>query len=339
MPGYHLYGLRVSSNRALPALPKLNPDDSIGKPDAFLHWGGLPSELDVERLTETEPFFTSRSHVANGEPVLRVWRAADCPYYFFHYGYGFSFAIESSGKSIWAAWLDSVSFEDVSAYLIGQAFGFALHLRGHVCLHASAVAIAGKAVLFLGDPGAGKSSTAAALAEYGCPMLADDISAVKRGESGKLAVVPSLPRVCLWPDSAEFLYGAGSLKKFRRVHHGEEKYLVEIGESSGKFQAEPAPLEAIYLLAPRVDEPAAPRIEPLCDADKLMGLLANSFETLVLDRDLRREEFVMLGDIARCARVQKLVPSKDPQKLAMLRQLVVGDVHTSAGFPLVARLG
>ena len=51
---------------------------------------------------------------------------------------------------------------------LGPVFAFVLRLRGAVTFHASAVRI-GDAVAFLGPQGAGKSTTAAALALRGCP--------------------------------------------------------------------------------------------------------------------------------------------------------------------------
>lgn len=329
---YRLYGLSVLSERAVVGLSESHPGGGK-RTDVSIYLQKLPPGIDAERLANTKPFFISESRVAQGQPVLQTWCETGSGYYFFRYGYGFSFAIERNGRSIWAKWHDSVPFADVSAYLLGQVFGFALHLRGYVCLHASAVAIDGKAVLFAGDPGTGKSSTAAAFAEQGCPLLADDISAVKREESGELLVVPSFPRVCLWPDSAELLYG-GSARSFPRVHPSEEKYLVRMGELSGKFRDRPAPLGAIYLLTPRSADPAAPRIEPVNDAEQLVLLLANGFESLVLDGEQKAHEFRLLGEMCRRAPVQRLTPSSDLRKLRHLCELVVNNVR--AGNPAFA---
>jgi serine kinase of HPr protein (carbohydrate metabolism regulator) len=53
--------------------------------------------------------------------------------------------------------------------------GFVLLLRGCISLHACAVAIDDRAVAIVGPAGAGKSTTAAALADQGYSILAEDV--------------------------------------------------------------------------------------------------------------------------------------------------------------------
>jgi hypothetical protein len=62
--------------------------------------------------------------------------------------------------------------------LVGPVMAVVLCQRGGFALHASAVSIAGEAVLFLGVSGSGKSTTAAALTAAGQRFLADDIVAL-----------------------------------------------------------------------------------------------------------------------------------------------------------------
>ena len=62
--------------------------------------------------------------------------------------------------------------------LVGPALVLALALRGVWCLHASAVTCNGRALLFLGESGQGKSTLAAFLASAGHPnsrLVSDDI--------------------------------------------------------------------------------------------------------------------------------------------------------------------
>ena len=86
-----------------------------------------------------------------------------------------------------------------------------LHLvvsRGDTVLHASAVGIftsvGPRAVLFLGDSGVGKSTTAAGCAAAGAVLLADDFALLDLNGS-RPVLVPDGVGVRLWSDVSEFM--------------------------------------------------------------------------------------------------------------------------------------
>lgn len=61
---------------------------------------------------------------------------------------------------------------------------------GQLLLHASTVTINGRAVLFAGPSGVGKSSHALALMSLGATLLADDITWITRAPAGLMAQCP-----------------------------------------------------------------------------------------------------------------------------------------------------
>lgn len=91
---------------------------------------------------------------------------------------------------------------DVRLFLLGGVLGYLCHQRGVLPLHASAVEIDGRAVLFTGISGAGKSTLANAFVQRGHRMLSDDVAPVAL-TAGGVAILPSIARIRLWPDSAE----------------------------------------------------------------------------------------------------------------------------------------
>ena len=96
--------------------------------------------------------------------------------------------------------------EYMATYLLGPILGYILRLHDIVALHASSVVIDGQAVAMVGGPEAGKSTTAAAMAIRGFPVLADDVTALDPCPQGFM-VRPAYPHLRLWPASAESLCG------------------------------------------------------------------------------------------------------------------------------------
>ncbi len=68
--------------------------------------------------------------------------------------------------------------EGIRQAVTGIVMALILYQRGRLVLHGSAVSIAGKAVVFLGDSGEGKSSMAAALHAQGHLLLTDDLTVI-----------------------------------------------------------------------------------------------------------------------------------------------------------------
>lgn len=132
---------------------------------------------------------------------------------------------------------------NVRLYLLGSAFGALLHQRGMLPLHANAVDIQGKAVAFMGAPGAGKSTLAAWFHDQGHTVIADDVCVVGFGANGQPYAFPGLPRLRLW---AEALAASG------RDASGLERSYVDSSQQLDKFDV-PLPASA----AARTDVPLA----------------------------------------------------------------------------------
>lgn len=328
---YKLQGLLVTSNCELPGLAVF---DGAGGSDVAFQAGSLPSVLDVEGLQEATPNYVSPYCDPHGEPLSRMWRCPETGMFYFRFIEGFAFAVDADGRNIWAQWPEPVTLQDITAFLLGRILAFVMHLRGYVCLHASAAVIDGGAVLFGGFPGMGKSSTVAAFSRRGYAVLTDDVSAMRPGMDGRITVMPGIPRLCLWPDSVEFLFGSSQVEELPRLHPNEGKRVVRLDTSSNKFQFEPMPLAAVYLLAPRTTDTEAPRIETVSGSDRLIRLLYNGFMHLALDREQTARHFGLLGEIARSVHMQQLVPSSDQRKLDRMCELVAADVRTASLSPV-----
>ena len=94
--------------------------------------------------------------------ALRIQCVVQGSYLGLTYRDGTRFLLDWQGTQIWATWPKALTLEDTVTYLVGPVMGMVLYFRGITCLHASAVSVGLRAVVLLGAPGAGKSTTAAA---------------------------------------------------------------------------------------------------------------------------------------------------------------------------------
>ena len=79
--------------------------------------------------------------------------------------------------------------------LLGPVMGWVLDQCGYLVLHASAVDFGGRTFAFLGDKGAGKSTTAAACLNAGAKLVTDDLLVIDCGHADGSEVGAGAPRV------------------------------------------------------------------------------------------------------------------------------------------------
>ncbi|MGA7916692.1 MAG: hypothetical protein WCA00_15770 [Candidatus Acidiferrales bacterium] len=193
-----------------------------------------------------------------------------------------------------------------------------LRVRGVTCLHASAVAFGEKAVAFVGSEGAGKSTTAAALARQGHAVLSDDVVALAE-HNGSFFVHPASPYLCLWPESVESLYG--SAEALPRFSPNYEKRCLSLQKQDLRFETRALPLAAIYILGDRRADPA-PAVEEISPQRAFFALVANTFATNTLDSTMRAKEFAMLARLAPRVPIRVLCAHSDPSRLKDLCDLL-----------------
>jgi hypothetical protein len=165
--------------------------------------------------------------------------------------------------------------------------GFVMRLRGTIPVHASAVMIGGKAVAFADDAWSGKSTTAAAFASLGHPVLSDDLLPIV-DVNGAILPYPSHPRITMWPDSARGLFGGG--EELPQLTPTYDKRYVDL-QHGDRFQPAPVPLEVIYVLSARATDGEAMRIETIPPYNALMSLVGNTYGNYLLDGAMRALEF------------------------------------------------
>jgi hypothetical protein len=107
---------------------------------------------------------------------------------------------------------DNIDPQLLNLYILSEALGIILYQKGLFLLHASAIKIGEQVVIFAGTPGAGKSTTAAAFAQCGYTVLADDMVAMSLDSAGKIMVYPAFSQIKIWPSAVKGLgYNPSSL--------------------------------------------------------------------------------------------------------------------------------
>ena len=315
---YAAYGLTFTSSVPIPALVALQ--QTKYRTDAHVDVGLPPPWVSDAWTLPARRIPTMRDLATTKESVFRLTEYGDGLFFLLAYGDGTRFMVDYAGTRVWGEPGSGLTNDDVFVYLLGPVLGFVLRRRGHAPLHASALDIHGRAVALVGPPGSGKSTTAAALALRGWPVLCEDVCALQRA-GRKWNVLPGHFRICLWPDSVEFLFP--SLESLPLIiPQGWSKRYLPLDGSRARLASRPSELSTIFLLAPRSADPSTPRIEMLSPAQALMHLVQHTYMNWLIDRRQRALEFENLAHLVSQVRIFQITPGSRPDRLAELLSLI-----------------
>jgi hypothetical protein len=258
---YNVSGLSVRSEIALPGLFAPIGDS---EPDVTIRCCPVPQSLD-------NPAAAGPTWQMAGERFLL--RIPDIARFLLSNGREIAFEPEPEARH-----------DDIPIFLLGTVFGILLHQREQVVLHASAVRINGKAVLFCGSSGAGKSTIAAALVQRGYPLVTDDICAIAMTAERVPMVYPDGRQLKLWAQSIDRLDLAE--RRGDRVRNSLEKFYVE---PEGAL-SDPLPLGAVYALR-ETRPPHVSGIERPNVVDAALILRRNAYRPMMVSRMGQRAHY------------------------------------------------
>lgn len=293
-----------------------------GRVDVRMTLGSMPPDLGRMPDGAAQEFYVSADLDERGEPNIRVSRLLGGKYFRVAYSDRTVIIVDAQGSRVWATWPDAATVEDTATYLLGPILGFVLRLRGVTCLHASAVAIDGRAIALVGPSGAGKSSLAAAFAQRRHPVLADDVVALS-DQGDCFEVQPAYPRLRLWPESVKTLFG--SSEALPRITPGWDKRFLDLNGRDCRFQREPLPLAALYFLTGRCSVRVGPAIEAISPRASLMTLVSDTYATRLLDAPRRAQEFELLGRLVANVPSRRATLGADFARTAELCEAIVDD--------------
>jgi hypothetical protein len=216
---YRICGLSVASDIALPGMIAATADSFA---EVTIRKGEVPQMLPNATITGPTWQISGKQFLLSVPNVARF--------------------LLNDGQQIVFAPESDASAEDVPIFILGTVFGILLHQREQIVLHASAVEVNGRAVIFCGSSGAGKSTLAAALTQRGYRTISDDLCAMTLAADAVPIIHPDGRQLKLWAQAVEKL----ELEDIRRepVRGRLEKFYIELSETT----SEALPLGAVYAL-------------------------------------------------------------------------------------------
>lgn len=181
---------------------------------------------------------------------------------------------------------------------LGPVMSLWLEQHGFQVLHASAVLINMKVVLFLAESQQGKSTIASAMIKMGCPLLSDDLVPVKYSQAQKqFYAYPSYPVIKLWPDQFKRLFEEENPESF--LDEELKKCRLRVDHLNPElFCNKSYPLAAIYKLC-RCDKLIKILFEPVSRIESVTELIRYSFAAPIMIatglQPQRLEEFSRLS--------------------------------------------
>lgn len=337
---YSVYGCQFVTQRSLPGLPILPARTAFRDPIRVNLLGTATADYAF-----LQPSYWQASATSDQQEGLYLWQTQRPDGIYsrlrsYEGGDRLDFVINPTGTEVWGFWSHEDLFQDAVSLLLGAVLGHVLRLRNVICLHASVVEIADRAIALVGESGSGKSTTAAAFALRGYSVLSDDIAALTWMEQ-QFWVQPGYPALRLWSPSLDALQVSTS--KLRRVANRWDKRLLDLNTQiendtnsstatqpkPQSFTAHPLPLSAVYVLTERDPHLTQVRIDPLTPIAALHQLLTHAYGRAILSRSGQQAELQHLTRIAQTLPIRKLYRPDDLHQLDHLCAAITHDLEQS----------
>jgi len=294
----------ISGERIRSELPL---DAFVASTSAFGEPGG---DLTLRLHAPTPPVALREQDVVNAHeigsrPFLTIVRDP-AGYRIRAHGYA-DFVVDADRRQVRCLPIPGAAEESLSQLFVDRVLPNVVSRGASPVLHASSIALDGRAVLFLGDPGQGKSTLASALAPP-AEWLGDDAAALRLVDDGVL-VYPSAPFARLFQDS---LSGVGACAE-ERVSPRNDKWRLR--RPSG---ARPRPLVAAF----RLGNDGPLRVERLTFRDALTELARHLYRLDPSDVTALREELVILERMAGAVPVFELQYPRRYDAIGRVREAI-----------------
>lgn len=283
---YSAFGLTVRSELELPELPQ-NEHQHSDDVDIVIRWGAIDPPTGTEEMT-VDYSGPDEYYLLYQVATIRI----------------------QNGREIVVDPRDDPPHEVLRHVVLGPAFNYLLHQRGHFVLHASTVTVGETAVAFLGDSGQGKTTTAMAFLLEGYPVLSDDVATIEFGTDGP-TVRSGYPAIKLDPAVVDRF--DVPVEEPHRTSSSRDRHFHGLPYEQ---PSTPVPLGCVYVLE---DADSIDIVRPAPEK-QLMELVEHTYTRGLLDDDR-----TAVSNFRRCTLLTDEVPVKRlrrPRDFDVLPRLV-----------------
>lgn len=258
---------------------------------------------------------------------------------FGHAGHHVQFDVAPGAGRVVVTWTGGVLAVHASTLLFSTVMSYLLHCHGRIAFHAAVLAWREAAFVLAGLPGAGKSTTAAALIGRGAVAVSDDIAAVRAQGGGWVALaglpgirltrdarialdVPETRAAPVWPRTT-----AIAEPDFPQV---DDKAVVHVVATPDVRQG-PLPVRGMFLLPERSDALTAPQISPVRPAEAVRRLAEHLLTPAWVDKRLDQHRFSAVAEFARRVPVRSVKRPNTLDALPALCDAMLAEVDKLCG--------
>jgi len=294
---YAAFGLRISSDIALPPLPPACSDE--GKADIVIRRG----VVDRHGLAALE-VVTHNCQITENKLWLHV------P--------GIAWFYVTDGNRVCVELEVGADEQSVRLFLLGTCMGALMHQRSRLVIHGNAIRVGNECVVFAGASGKGKSTVATAFYQRGYSLLSDDLAVVDEHH----LVQPAYPQIKIWQDTAD---RAGiDTAKLQRIRLQLDKYAYPVQPEN--FCNTPLPLRALYILSTHNEDTI--KFSPITGADKFIRLKNQTYRNSHLEGlGLKAHHLRSCANLANKIPITRITRPINGCELKRLIALIEADLH------------
>jgi len=298
---YWAYGLTIQSDISFPELYSI---EETMTPDIKLVISDVPSTIDGE-----QGFRSTNIMISSVEYLLHVKQIAS--YYV------------KDGLRVVIQPVEGADWESIRLFCLSNAFAAVLHQRNQIPLHCSAFIDQGELVLIMGDSGAGKSTTLAAMMNKGFMPFSDDVCVpIMHDGEDELFLYSSYPMMKYWLDTYDKVDIGGGVKD-RKIRPDVEKYGVYFHD---RFIRTPMKVKRVVLIEKDASVTEV-SVRIIQGVELFQRLERNAYRVEYIGfSGLQKEHFMLFSRIANTAKTILISRPADEDSIESVAEMILWDL-------------